>query len=87
MTIRLEDLSADPDAQLARVREFVGPGFANPTDSPNPAKARSRTSSSPESPPTGNAPRRTTFIPVYCFGLCEAVTQIPPSSPSEPTAW
>ncbi len=33
------------------------------------ASARSRTSSSPESPPTGSAPRRTIFIPVYCFGI------------------
>ena len=48
--------------------------------------ARSRTSSSPESPPTGSAPRPTIFMPVYSFGLCEAVTAMPPSSPSEPTA-
>ena len=41
--------------------------------------ARSRISSRPESPPTGNAPRRTIFMPVYSFGLCEAVTWIPPS--------
>jgi hypothetical protein len=34
LSIRLEDLSAEPDAQIARVREFVGPGFANPVDSP-----------------------------------------------------
>jgi hypothetical protein len=54
---------------------------------PKPASARSRTSISPESPPTGSAPRRTTFMPVYSFGLCEAVTQMPPSRPSEPTAW
>ena len=40
----------------------------------------------PESPPTGSAPRRTIFMPVYCFGLWEAVTQMPPSSPSSPTA-
>ena len=43
-------------------------------------------SSSPDSPPTGSAPSRTIFIPVYCFGLCEAVTAMPPSSPSSPTA-
>ena len=48
--------------------------------------ARSRTSKRPDSPPTGSAPRRTIFIPVYSFGLCEAVTQMPPSSPSSPTA-
>ena len=54
--------------------------------SPKPCSARRRTSSSPESPPTGSAPRRTIFIPVYSFGLCEAVTQTPPSSPSSPTA-
>ena len=48
--------------------------------------ARSRISSSPDSPPTGSAPRRTIFIPVYCFGLCDAVTMIPPSSESSPTA-
>ena len=50
------------------------------------ASARSRTSSSPDSPPTGSAPRRTIFMPVYSFGLCEAVITIPPSSPSDPTA-
>ena len=50
------------------------------------ASARSRTSRSPESPPTGSAPRRTIFIPVYSFGLCEAVTVKPPSRPSSPTA-
>ena len=50
------------------------------------AIARSRTSSSPDSPPTGSAPARTIFIPVYSFGLCDAVTAIPPSSPSSPTA-
>ena len=51
-----------------------------------PAIARSRTSSRPESPPTGSAPRRTIFMPVYSFGLCEAVTAMPPSRPSSPTA-
>jgi hypothetical protein len=34
LTMRLEDLAAEPDAQLARVREFLGPGFASPVDSP-----------------------------------------------------
>ena len=29
---------------------------------------------------------RTIFMPVYSFGLCEAVTAIPPSRPSSPTA-
>jgi len=53
---------------------------------PNGFCARSRTSSSPDSPPTGSAPARTIFIPVYCLGLCEAVTQTPPSSSSSPTA-
>ena len=33
------------------------------------ASARSRTSSSPDSPPTGSAPRRTIFIPAYSFGI------------------
>ena len=50
------------------------------------SSARSRTSKRPDSPPTGSAPARTIFIPVYSFGLCEAVTQTPPSSPSSPTA-
>ena len=31
--------------------------------------ARAFTSSSPESPPTGSAPRRTIFMPVYSFGV------------------
>ena len=43
--------------------------------------ARSRMSSRPESPPTGSAPRRTTFIPVYSFGLCDAVTWMPAVEP------
>jgi hypothetical protein len=34
MTMRLEDLAADPERQLERVREFVGPGFATPVDAP-----------------------------------------------------
>ncbi|HEX4508651.1 MAG TPA: sulfotransferase [Burkholderiaceae bacterium] len=34
MTIRLEDLAAQPQVELARVREFLGPGFANPIDAP-----------------------------------------------------
>ena len=54
-------------------------------DRSRPARA-GRTSSSPESPPTGSAPPRTIFIPVYSFGLCEAVTQMPPSRPRSPTA-
>ncbi len=32
--LRLEDLAADPQNQLARVREFVGPGFANTAAAP-----------------------------------------------------
>ena len=49
-----------------------------PSSGPSPCRRApaSRTSSSPESPPTGSAPRRTIFIPVYSFGLCEAVTAI-----------
>jgi hypothetical protein len=34
MTMRLEDLVGDPERQLERVREFVGPGFATPIDAP-----------------------------------------------------
>ena len=40
----------------------------------------------PASPERGNASRRTSFMPVYCFGLCEAVIWAPPSSPSRHTA-
>ena len=43
--------------------------------------ARSRISSSPDSPPTGSAPARTIFSPVYSFGLCEAVTAMPAIEP------
>ncbi len=66
-----------------RRARLISPRFVT---GPKPACAPARTSSRPESPPTGSAPPRTIFIPVYCFGLCEAVTQIPPSSPSSPTA-
>jgi len=34
LVLRLEDLADDPDSQLARVREFVGQGFANPINAP-----------------------------------------------------
>ncbi len=34
LTIRLEDLAADPERELQRVRAFVGPGFANPIQAP-----------------------------------------------------
>ena len=62
------------------------------TDAPRAGRRRSpprraRDLGQPESPPTGSAPRRTIFIPEYSFGLCEAVTQIPPSRPSSATAW
>ena len=30
-------------------------------------------------PLSGNASRRTIFMPLYCFGLCEAVISTPPS--------
>ena len=44
-----------------------------------PSTASRLTSPRPVSPPTGCAPRRTIFIPLYCFGLWEAVTWTPPS--------
>ena len=37
-------------------------------------------------PLSGNASRRTIFIPLYCFGLCDAVICTPPSSWSLATA-
>jgi len=32
----------------------------------------------PASPLSGSAPSCTSFMPLYCFGLCEAVTAAPP---------
>ena len=58
-----------PDVLLRTCPCGPGPGAW-----PKRTAARSRMSSRPESPPTGSAPRRTIFIPVYSFGLCEAVT-------------
>ena len=46
----------------------------------------SRISLSPSSPLSGNAAFRTIFTPLYCFGLCDAVTITPPSSSSFATA-
>ncbi len=46
------------------------------------AAIMSRMSEMPSSPLSGNASRRTIFMPLYCFGLCEAVTITPPSWPS-----
>ena len=39
----------------------------------------------PASPLSGSAPSPTSFMPLYCGGLCEAVTMTPPSSPREAT--
>ena len=50
-----------------------------------PAATRSRSSPMPESPESASAPLRTSFAPVYAFGLCEAVHMSPPSSSREPT--
>ena len=44
------------------------------------------TSLRPEALPTGCAPARTIFMPLYSAGLCEAVTMRPPSSPPSATA-
>ena len=40
----------------------------------------------PASPLSGKACCRTIFIPLYCFGLCDAVICTPPSWPSRATA-
>ena len=40
----------------------------------------------PASPTSGEAPARTILMPLYCFGLCDAVICTPPSSPSRTTA-
>jgi hypothetical protein len=34
MTLRLEDLAADPESQLSRVHDFVGPAYASGTTAP-----------------------------------------------------
>ena len=46
---------------------------------------RSLSSGMPASPLSGSAPSPTSFMPLYCGGLCEAVTIAPPSSPSDAT--
>ena len=46
----------------------------------------SRMSEMPSSPLSGSASRRTIFMPLYCFGLCDAVIWTPPSWPSRATA-
>ena len=67
----------DREAALGEALQHVAPaalalGLA--ACGTRPASARSRTFSMPPSPPSGSAPRRTIFMPLYCFGLCEAVT-------------
>ena len=44
------------------------------------------TSGIPTSPESGSAPSRTSLKPAHCLGLCEAVTDTPPSISREPTA-
>jgi len=46
----------------------------------------SRMSEMPASPLNGNASLRTSFIPLYCFGLCDAVIWTPPSCRFRATA-
>ena len=59
-------------------------GDASPAAPPS-AWLRSLSSGIPESPLRGSAPSSTSFMPLYCGGLCEAVTMAPPSSPREAT--
>ena len=40
----------------------------------------------PASPLSGNASGRTSLMPLYSFGLCDAVICAPPSWPSRATA-
>ena len=40
----------------------------------------------PASPLSGSASARTILMPLYCFGLCDAVICAPPSSRSFTTA-
>ncbi len=82
----LLDVDEREDAVDVRRPDVVLADFAAAARRTGSPRARSRMSSNPDSPPTGSAPPRTIFIPVYCPGLCEAVTAIPPSSSSEPTA-
>ena len=51
-----------------------------------PATIMSRMSLMPASPLSGNASRRTSLMPLYSFGLCDAVICAPPSCPSRATA-
>ena len=51
----------------------------------SPSSSKRRMSWMPSSPESAIAPSRTSLAPVYCLGLCEAVTIAPPSSPREPT--
>ena len=44
-----------------------------------PLTSISRMSEMPASPLSGKAACRTSFMPLYCFGLCEAVICAPPS--------
>ena len=46
----------------------------------------SRMSLIPDSPESGNASFRTILMPLYSFGLCEAVICTPPSCRSRATA-
>ena len=50
-----------------------------------PAATSARISPMPVSPDSASAPSRTSFAPVYAFGLCDAVHISPPSSACEPT--
>jgi hypothetical protein len=51
-----------------------------------PAAIMSRMSPMPASPLSGSASRRTILMPLYSFGLCDAVICAPPSRPSRATA-
>jgi hypothetical protein len=44
----------------------------------SPPITMSRMSLMPASPLSGNAPSRTSFMPLYCLGLCDAVICAPP---------
>jgi hypothetical protein len=84
----LERLAGETSTKPAGDRRRPGTGRATTMrhrpgaggSSPMPS-TRCLSSGMPSSPLSGSAPAPTSFMPLYCGGLCEAVTMAPPSRP------
>ena len=90
--VKREALPLSGDSGIGEVRDIVTAGEPGPpAEQPGSVETEDvgepfRKDALGYIDPEAIAPLRTSLKPAHCFGLCEAVTEAPPSSSSEPTA-